>query len=111
MKKFLQSDLKTLKKGKKIYLNPLIVFINNNLSTSTNNPLLIISVPKKIGKSVLRNKIKRRIKNIILKEKVKFSCLIIVQKSEDYSFLILQKLILEFINKNKIKTQESLLSS
>ena len=46
-----------------------------------------ISIPKKTGKAVLRNKIKRRLKNII--DNNKFN----IQKSYDYVIIIRKRLI------------------
>ena len=59
-----------------------------------------ISVPKKTGKAYLRNKIKRRIKNIIdLNEKN-------IHKSYDYVIIIRKRLI----ELNYVEIEENLLS-
>lgn len=64
-----------------------------------------ISVPKKIGNAVVRNKIKRQIKNI-LDEKTyqnNFNCIIIVRKEIlNYSFENRRKILFSLLEKEQI---------
>ena len=80
-------DFKTLLKGRKISNKYLTIFFKN-LSNKSNNYLNISFVTqKKLGNAVIRNKIKRRLKNImnqsvkILKINFNYSYLFIVKKS------------------------------
>lgn len=64
-----------------------------------------ISIPKKIGKAVVRNKIKRQIKNI-LDEKTyqnNFNCIIIVRKEIlNHSFENIHKNLFSLLEKEQI---------
>lgn len=69
-----------------------------------------ISVSKKIGNAVIRNKIKRQIKNIIDKKDYKndFNCIIIVRKNFlNNSFITNAQLLFEVFDKNKIFKEET----
>lgn len=68
-----------------------------------------ISVSKKIGNAVTRNKIKRQIKNIIDKKSYKndFNCIIIVRKNYlNNSFSENEKILLEVFEKYNILKEE-----
>lgn len=68
-----------------------------------------ISVSKKIGNAVTRNKIKRQIKNIIDKKDYKncFNCIIIVRKNFlNLSFSENEKILLEVFEKYKLFKEE-----
>ena len=68
-----------------------------------------ISVSKKIGNAVTRNKIKRQIKSIIDKKDYKnnFNCIIIVRKNFlNNSFTLNEKLLFEVFEKYKIFKEE-----
>ena len=80
-------DFKSLLGGKKISNKYLTIFFNN-LSDKSNKKLNISFVTqKKLGNAVKRNKIKRRLRNImnqitkILKINLNYSYLFIVKKS------------------------------
>ena len=80
-------DFKSLLAGKKVSNKYLTIFFKN-LSNKSNNYLNISFVTqKKLGNAVLRNKIKRRLKNImnqlvkISKINFNYSYLFIVKKS------------------------------
>lgn len=63
------------------------------------------SISKKIGKAVIRNKIKRQLKNIIDKKNFKngFDCIIMVRKGIlDKTFIEIQKDLHSVFNKLKI---------
>ena len=68
-----------------------------------------ISVSKKLGNAVTRNKIKRQIKSIIDKKGYKnnFNCIIIVRKNFlNNSFILNEKLLFEVFEKYKIFKEE-----
>ena len=68
-----------------------------------------ISVSKKIGNAVTRNKIKRQIKSIIDKKDYKnnFNCIIIVRKNFlNNSFLKNEQILMEVFEKNKLFKEE-----
>lgn len=68
-----------------------------------------ISVSKKIGNAVVRNKIKRQIKCIIDKKDYKndFNCIIIVRKNFlNNSFLKNEQILMEVFERNKIFKEE-----
>lgn len=58
---------KVVKSGKKSVSNFFIIYNKENNSISN---LYCVSVSKKIGKAHVRNKIKRRIKDILMKNKM-----------------------------------------
>jgi len=62
----------------------------------TNNTLFGISVPKKTGTAVIRNKIKRQIKNIIDKNKMH------IQNNYNYVIIIKKEILeLSYLDKEK----------
>ncbi len=61
---------KVVKSGKKSVSNFFIIYNKENNSISN---LYCVSVSKKIGKAHVRNKIKRRIKDILMKNKMDLS--------------------------------------
>ncbi len=68
-----------------------------------------ISVSKKIGNAVIRNKIKRRIKSIVDKKDYKkgFNCIIIVRKSVvDLDYKSLEKSLFDAIKRLKLEKGE-----
>ena len=80
-------DFKSLLAGKKVSNKYLTIFFKN-LSNKSNNYLTISFVTqKKLGNAVLRNKIKRRLKNImnqivkVSKINFNYSYLLIVKKT------------------------------
>ena len=78
-------DFKTLLKGRKISNKYLTIFFKN-LSNKSNNYLNISFVAqKKLGNAVKRNKIKRRLKNI-MNQLVKISKI-----NFNYSYLVIAK--------------------
>ena len=78
-------DFKTLLKGRKISNKYLTIFFKN-LSNKSNNYLNISFVTqKKLGNAVIRNKIKRRLKNI-MNQLVKLSKI-----NFNYSYLFIAK--------------------
>ncbi len=101
-------DFKSLIKGKKINNKYLIIFFKK-LSDKNNNVLNISFVTKrKIGKAIVRNKIKRRLRNLMneavkkLNLNLNYSYLFIAKKNivEDQYDLIKQNL---FEDLKKIK--------
>ena len=100
-----------ISKYKPIYFKYFVFYVEKN----TNDLYKFgISVSKKIGKAVVRNKIKRRIKNIIDKKEYEnnFKCIIIVKKSildlnfnemEQELFCTLKKLCIIKGDKNEEK--------
>ena len=78
-------DFKNLLKGRKI-TNPYSTIFFNKISSKNNNLLNVSFVTKrKIGNAVKRNKIKRRLRNI-MNEAVKK-----IKINFDYSFLVIAK--------------------
>lgn len=68
-----------------------------------------ISISKKIGNAVTRNKIKRQIKSIIDKKDYKknFNCIIIVRKNFlKNSFLQNEEILMKFFKENKLFKEE-----
>ena len=63
------NQFKTILKGNKIHTNFFSVFFNKNIKKSKNNNVLNISfvIKKKIGNAVKRNKIRRKLKAIVIK--------------------------------------------
>ena len=69
-----------------------------------------VSVSKKIGNAVIRNKIKRQIKSIIDKKDYKnnFNCIIIVRKNFlNNSFLKNEEILMEVFEKYKLFKEEN----
>lgn len=86
--------------------NPYIIYIERNNQEFYH---FGISVSKKIGNAVVRNKIKRQIKCIIDKKdyKNKFNCIIIVRKNFlNNSFQENEKILLEVFKKDKLFKEE-----
>ena len=101
-------DFKSLIKGKKINNKYLTIFFKKLSDKNTNKLNISFVTKKKIGKAVIRNKIKRRLKNL-MNEAVKkldinlnYSYLFIAKKNiiEDQYELIKQNL---FKDLKKIK--------
>lgn len=86
---------------------PYIIYIER---TNSNIHHFGISVSKKIGNAVIRNKTKRQIKSIIDKKDYKnnFNCIIIVKKNFlTNSFSENEKILLEVFNKYKLYKEEN----
>lgn len=88
-----------IKNSKKIINKDIIVFYtyNNDVNYSFG-----FSVSKKLGNAVLRNKIKRQIKNILSKKNYKkgFKCIIMVKRAFLFlSFIEKEKTIFDLLNK------------
>lgn len=88
-----------LKNGKKYYSNILNVYI---LKNSYNYNRFGISISKKIGSAVVRNKFKRQIKDIIDKNKIEFKGydILIISKSnlKDSKYIDIKLNILNLFN-------------
>ena len=98
-------DFKSLLNGKKISNKYLTIFFKS-LSGKSNKYLNISFVAqKKLGNAVKRNKVKRRLKNImnnIIKINLKYSYLFIAKKSIlDGNFFDIKETILEDLKKIK----------
>ncbi len=83
--------------------NLYIINIENN---TDNIPKFGIAVPKKIGKAVTRNKIKRQIKNIIDNNKFIYEkninyIIIVRQGIESVNYLEKEKSLIQLMNKIK----------
>ena len=91
-----------LKKRKQCISKFTYIYINEN---DLNNYRFGICVSKKLGKAVERNKIKRRVKDIIDKSKLQFmdkDYIIILKKSASSAkYLDLQEDIVELLKKIK----------
>ena len=80
-------DFKKILSGKKINNNYSTIFFKKLTNKSNNRLNLSIITKKKLGRAVQRNKIKRRLKNIInyilksIKINLKYSYLIIAKKN------------------------------
>lgn len=59
-----------VKKGKKIISKYFIIY---NIESNTIYNMYCVSVSKKLGKAHLRNKLKRRVKDILMKNKIEKS--------------------------------------
>ncbi len=81
-------QFKTILKGNKIHTNFFSVFFNKNIKKSKNNNVLNISfvIKKKIGNAVKRNKIRRKLKAIVIKlSKIKGAI------NRDYTYIVFGK--------------------
>ena len=81
-------QFKTILKGNRIHTNFFSVFFNKNIKKSKNNNVLNISfvIKKKIGNAVKRNKIRRKLKAIVIKlSKIKGAI------NRDYTYIVLGK--------------------
>lgn len=89
-----------LKKRKQFASKFTYIYINEN---DLNNYRFGICVSKKLGKAVIRNKIKRRVKDIIDKSKLQFNnkdYIIILKKSaKDAEYLELKEDIINLLKK------------
>jgi len=101
-------DFKFLLSGKKINNKYLTIFFKELSNKSDKNLNISFVAQKKIGNAVKRNKIKRRLKNIMrealkkIKIKKKYSYLIISRKNVfDGDFLDIKKTILKDFKKIK----------
>ena len=101
-------DFKKLLTGKKISNKYLTIFFKNLSGKSNKNLNISVVAQKKLGNAVKRNKIKRRLKNImnqiskIIKINLNFSYLIIAKKSIiDGNFLDIKEVILKDYKKIK----------
>ena len=98
-------DFKSLLKGKKISNKYLTIFFKVLSDKSTNNLNISFVAQKKLGNAVIRNKVKRRLKNImnnIIKINLKYSYLFIAKKSIlDGNFFDIKETILEDLKKIK----------
>ena len=83
-------DFKSILNGKKITNKYLTIFFKKLSDKNKKKLNLSIITKKKIGNAVLRNKIKRRLKNIIidLEKKIKMNF--------NYSYMILAKKIMKY---------------
>ena len=92
---------KILKKKNQFTSKFTYIYINEN---DLNKYRFGICVSKKLGKAVIRNKIKRRIKDIIDKSKLQFNnkdYIIILKKSaKDAKYLELKEDIINLLKKN-----------
>ena len=82
------NQFKTILKGNKIHTNFFSVFFNKNIKKSKNNNVLNISfvIKKKIGNAVKRNKIRRKLKAIVIKlSKIKGAI------NRDYTYIVFGK--------------------
>ena len=101
-------DFKSLIKGKKINNKYLTIFFKKLSDKNTNKLNISFVTKRKIGKAVIRNKIKRRLKNL-MNEAVKkidinlnYSYLFIAKKNVfDDDYTIIKKKILEDLKKIK----------
>ena len=81
-------QFKTILKGNRIHTNFFSVFFNKNIKKSKNNNVLNISfvIKKKIGNAVKRNKIRRKLKAIVIKlSKIKGAI------NRDYTYIVFGK--------------------
>ena len=78
-------DFKTLLKGRKLSNKYLTIFFKNLSDKSSKNLNISFVAQKKLGNAVKRNKIKRRLKNIVNRF-LKISII-----NLDYSYLIIAK--------------------
>ena len=78
-------DFKSLLKGKKISNKYFTIFFNKLLNKDSNNLNVSFVTKKKIGNAVKRNKIKRRLKNIMNDATKK------INLNLNYSYLLIAK--------------------
>ncbi len=81
-------QFKTILKGNKIHTDFFSVFFSKNIKKSKNNNVLNISfvIKKKIGNAVKRNKIRRKLKAIVIKLlKIKGAI------NRDYTYIVFGK--------------------
>ena len=79
-------DFKSLLKGKKISNKYFTIFFNKLLNKDSNNLNVSFVTKKKLGNAVKRNKIKRRLKNIMNEAVKKISL------NFNYSYLVIAKI-------------------
>ncbi len=94
---------KIIKNGKKIQNEIFIIFCQDN---KNNFSRFGIAVSKKLGNAVIRNKIKRRIRNIIDNNKFLFkknkNYIIMIKRSvASFDYNILNEKLIELIKKEK----------
>ena len=101
-------DFKSILKGKKISNKFVNIFFKNLSNKSNNNLNISFVTQKKLGNAVKRNKIKRRLRNIInqmikiTKINFNYSYLIIAKKSIiDAKFIIIKESIINDYKKIK----------
>ena len=101
-------DFKSLLKGKKMSNKYLAIFYKVLSDKSTKHLNISFVAQKKLGNAVIRNKIKRRLKNImnniikIIKINLKYSYLFITKKSIlDGNFFDIEETILKDLKKIK----------
>jgi len=98
-------DFKSLLKGKKISNKYLTIFYKVLSNKSTNSLNISFVAQKKLGNAVIRNKVKRRLKNIMnntIKINLKYSYLFIAKKSIlDGNFFDIKETILKDLKKIK----------
>lgn len=92
------------KKGKTLKNNKLLIFYSQN---KTNTPKFGIVVSKKIGNSVIRNKTKRLIREVIRKNILKFKSsynyiFVARQGVENLNFNQINEIILKIINNSEV---------
>ena len=95
-----------IKENNSYKTSPYIIYIER---TNESRFHFGISVSKKLGNAVIRNKIKRQIKNIIDKKDYKnnFNCIIIVRKNFlNNSFLKNEEILMEVFEKYKLFKEE-----
>ena len=91
-----------VKKGKKLISKYFIIYY---IESTYDYNMYCISVSKKLGKAHIRNKLKRRIKDILMKNKMEFKRkYVIILKSEviNASYSCLEENLIEII-KGEIK--------
>lgn len=96
-----------IKNEKPIKSKNFVIYLEK---TSDENYRFGFSVGKKIGKAVVRNKIKRQLKNIICKKDYKngFNCIIIVRRSIlNLNFGKMQEELLNLVEKLNITKENS----
>jgi len=98
-------DFKSLLKDKKISNKYLTIFYKVLSNKSTNSLNISFVAQKKLGNAVIRNKVKRRLKNIMnntIKINLKYSYLFIAKKSIlDGNFFDIKETILKDLKKIK----------
>lgn len=95
---------KIMKTGKRAFSGSLTV-----VYLPSNQLRMAVCVGKKYGKSVVRNRIKRLLREAFrtqIKEDVKFSFLLIPKIAESYSFAIFKRDILKILKREKISETE-----